>query len=351
MRSLSLLAAAMLAAPMVAQSTAVNAFHVYSNRTSFTSRGFLGGAAGETLQGYPADRYRGIGHKHGVPKKAAVYGFGGIVQDQNRTTAEKYRVIFRRADDTGKPDGTAGGVIARTGELTLPTAPGTGPIAWRLNINLGASGVSTPVKHTFFAGIQLSANARWTSDGQSSHASAYTTPTSTAGDPVRTGAPNHSWQVDAKGAVRNTNPRSWNYELHTRRGAFQIGVLQTATAPGRYGNCGNYPEANIHGLSFRLRDRASANGVAAVFASTSLIGGAPLPFDGHLYINPGTFVLVASGKLSATGELELKPAVFAPGKLKSLKGAGDLVFQGVILNVSKDKRFNIRMMNAQATNL
>ena len=349
MRSLFVLAAAVIAAPTIAQST--NIFSVYTGRTSFTSRGFLGTAAGETLQGYPAERFRGIGHHNGVPKTAAVYGFGGIVQDQDRTTEEKYRLIFRRADDMGKPDATAGGVIARSGVLTLAKATGTGPIAWSLNINLGKDGVSTPVKHSFFAGIQLSANARWTRDGQSSHASAYTTPTSGAGDPVRAKAPNHAWQIDAKGVVRNVNPRSWRYELHTRRGAFQIGVRQRATGAALYGNCGNYPDANIHGLAFRLRDRASANGVGAVFASTALIGGAPLPFDGHLYINPGTFVMVGSGKLSATGTLELRPAAFAPGKLKALVGAGDLAFQGVILNVSKDKRFNIRMMNAQASNL
>lgn len=338
----------LVATPAMAQT--LNVFHVYTDRTSFTSRGFLSGNAGETLQGYPGEQYRGIGDVGTVPKRCKVHALGMITQDQNRGTVEKFAVVFRSAADSGGPDGSAGGVIAKTSKLNLPTLTGSSPVAWSVTVNLGSEGVSVPCKDTFFAGIALDPNSSWTSDGQSTWASAYTNPASTSGDPVRGGAPNHAWQVDAMGAVRNTNPRSWNYNLQTERGAFQIGVLQSATGSGLYGNCGNYPDADVHGLAFRLRDKISADDVAAVFVSTDLIGGMPIPFDGTLWVNPGTFVLVASGKLSATGALELKPAAFGPGKLKDLKGLGNLPFQGVILDVGEG-RLNIRTMNAQATNL
>ena len=338
-----------LAADLAAQPP-VNAFHVYSGRTSFTSRGFLGGAAGETLQGYPAAQFRGIGHLGVVPKESRIHGFAMITQDQNRRTSEAYRIVFRRSDDTGGPNTGKKGLLARTGELKLPTPAGTGSLAYSITINLGADGIGVPGKHTFFAGLELSANSNWTSDGQSSHASAYTTPSSTAGDPVRSGAPSHAWQVDATGATRKTNPRSWHYQLLTERGSFQVGVLQSATGGGLYGNCGSYPDADTHGLAFRLRDAALKDKMAAVFVSTALIGGAPLPFDGHLWINPGTLVLVGSGKLSSTGTLELKPAMLGPGKLKMLKGFGNLAFQAVVENVGSG-RFALRMFNAHASNL
>ena len=45
-----------------------------------------------------------------------------------------------------------------------------------------------------------------------------------------------------------------------------------------------------------------------------------------LWINPGTLVMVGSGKLSATGTLELKPATWGKGKLAGLTGIGDVAF-------------------------
>jgi hypothetical protein len=84
---------------------AVNDFQVYTNRTSFTSRAFLGPTAGEILQGYPVSQYRGIGDSGAIPKECLVYEFSVVAQDQNSTTVEQYSVIFRRAID-GVPDGS-----------------------------------------------------------------------------------------------------------------------------------------------------------------------------------------------------------------------------------------------------
>lgn len=338
-----------LAAALAAQPP-LNAFHVYSDRTSFTSRGFLAAAAGELLQGYPAESFRGIGHTGSLPKESKVYAFGVITQDQDRTTSEAFRIVFRGVDNkTGGPDTGPNGLLARTGVLNLPSGGGTGPAVYSVTVNLGSEGVAVPGNHTFFAGLELAANSKWTADGQSVHASAYTEPSSAAGDPVRSGAPNNAWQVDANGVARMTTPRTWNYRLLTQRGAFQVGVLQSASGDGLYGSCGSYPDAETHGLAFRLRDAAMASKPAAVYVSTALIGGAPLPVDGHLWINPGTLVLVGTGTLDSAGALELKPSTFAPGNLKALKGFGNLAFQAVV-DVGSGS-LDLRMFNAHAANL
>ncbi len=342
--TLLLLAAALAAQPPL------NALHVYTNRTSFTSRGFLAAAAGEVLQGYPAEQFRGIGHTGSLPKDSRIHAFGVITQDQDQQTSEAFRIVFRRVNNgTGGPDTGPNGLLASTGVLNLPTGAGTGPAVWSVTVNLGAEGVAVSGKHTFFAGVELAANSKWTADGQSVHASAYTDPSSATGDPVRADAPNNAWQVDANGEARMVNPRTWNYSLLTQRGAFQVGVLQSASGDGLYGSCGSYPDAETHGLAFRLRDAAMANKTAAVFVSTALTGGAPLPVDGHLWINPGTLLMVGGGTLDANGVLELKPAMFAPGNLKALKGFGNLAFQAVV-DVGTS-RFDLRMFNAHAANL
>jgi hypothetical protein len=338
-----------LATTLVAQPPPLNAFHVYSGSTSFTSRGFLAAAAGEVLQGYPAEQFRGIGHTGAQPKESRIHAFGVITQDQDQQTSEAFRIVFRRVNNkNGGPDTGPNGVLARTGTLNLPTGAGTGPAVYSVTVNLG-EGVVVSGKHTFFAGLELAANSEWTADGQSVHASAYTDPSSATGDPVRSDAPNNAWQVDANGVARMVNPRTWNMTLLTQRGAFQVGALQSASGDGIYGSCGSYPDVATQGLAFRLRDAVSANKAAAVYVSTALTGGVPVPVDGHLWINPGTLVMVGAGTLDSNGDLELKPTAFAPGNLTALKGFGNLAFQAVV-DVGTG-RFDLRMFNAHASNL
>lgn len=329
----------------------VNDFHVYTDRTSFTSRAFLGGDPGETLQGYPEMQYRGIGDTGDLQSRKAclVYGFGLITQDQNATTVETYWVVFRRATLTGEPDGSPDGLITEFGPFNMPTGPDPVPAAWNITINFASSPVSVPCKDSnFYAGIRLSENQAWTADGQSSWASAYTDPASTAGDPVIAGAPSWAYQVDATGATRPTNPRSWNYRLRTERAVFQIGCVQTTD--GLFGSCGNYPDITVQGLAFRVRDELNANAPFAVFVADSLTGGPPIAFDGHLWLNPGGMLMVAQGTLDAAGTIEFVPPGFGPGEMSQYSGFGNLPFQAAILNVGTG-RFPIRTSNAQASHL
>jgi hypothetical protein len=204
----------------------------------------------------------------------------------------------------------------------------------------------------FFAGVGLSANEDWSADGQSIHASAYTAPDSGEGDPVRAGAPNHAYQVDAAGVAAAANPRSWRMWLGTERGAFQIGCIQNGGAP-LFGNCGNYPDVSVHGLGFRIRDEDHAGKTAVLFVSDDLTGGARVKgVDGLFWVSPrhGAMMEVDSGELNANGELILMPELTAPGSdfLLERLGTGILPFTAVIFDENGDP---LRTLNAQAADL
>jgi hypothetical protein len=295
-------------------------------------------------------QYRGIGDtgEFRTRKTCELLGFGMISQDQDATTLETYWIVFRNAAMTGEPDGSPFGLITEIGPFELPLGPNPTPVAWIITTSF-TTAVQVPCKDTnFYAGIRLSENLAWTGDGQSVWGSAYTDPANAAGDPVIAGAPSWAYQVDTSGAVLPTNPRTWNFRLRTERAVFQIGCVQTTD--GLFGSCGNYPDVTVHGLAFRVRDEMNAGGPFAIFVGDSLTGGPPLAFDGHLWLNPGGMMMVATGTLDATGAAEFVPPGFGPGELLQYAGMGNMPFQAAILNIGNG-RFPIRTSNAQASRL
>ena len=243
-------------------------------------------------------------------------------------------------------DGSPGEEIARIGPFQTPA--GTGVAAFTITHDFGTEPVTVPGAETFFAGFALSANANWTADGQSVHIALYTDPASPDGDPCRVGAPNHAWNVHDDGTRAQPSSRTWRFRLYTDRGVFQVGAIQGTT--NLYGMCGNYPDVTTQGLSFRIIDAASPNQMAAVLWSTSLTGGVPGIFDGHLWIAPGQLQVLDTGMLDGNGVAEFTPAATAPGSafLQVLAGTGNLPFQGVILDANNAI---IRTTNAQASDL
>lgn len=318
MRSLLLLATALLASAATAQTTYFDVFGC----TNFTSRGDTGPNAGEILMKMPDTHIQGLGHD-ATGTGTNLVGFQYYMQDQNAATVEQYYLIVR-GDNAGQPDYTGGSggsttppPILRAGPLNSPG--GSGTLAWIVTATLNTPTTLLPLCSTYYHGSEVQA-ANWTADGISWHIGTYyLTNGVSIGDNPAPNAPKLSWNVNYNSQAVTTpgSPRCIRFALGLTSACLNMGNVDP-TAPTTncvvsqnnrsWGAGGMWPQSNIgtreDGLDFRVRDARSANGVYAVFIGADIgCPGIPLPglADGALYLNPGALTTIGSGLLDGSG--------------------------------------------------
>ncbi|MEZ5963444.1 MAG: hypothetical protein R3F56_06315 [Planctomycetota bacterium] len=320
MRSLFLASVSLaLAATATAQSP--NYFGVYSGCTNYTSRGTLGTNAGDNMMQVPSTHYAGIGHD-ATGAGTVLTGFRHVLQDQNSLVTEPYSFIIR-ADNAGQPDASAGGILLQTAPLQSPS--GTGINAWIITATLTTPSTALPLCNTYYQGLNLAANAGWTTDGLSSHICTYYLLGTTQADNPAPNAPNLAWNIDgATMAITQPSARCIRYELMLDAAVLNMGgtdptqigntsncvstLLNAAGNPRTFGAGGMWPEnggGRVDGIDYRVGDFPNQSGLFAVFLGVNIgCPGIPLGSiaSGALYLNPGgAFVQVAGGSLDTTG--------------------------------------------------
>ena len=348
MRKAALIGAVLgLSAMAYAQTPKPNVFKVYDDSTEYTSRGNVGTNEGELLNMVPGKHF-------GFLRIATQMKI--VCQDQNTKTAEKFWVVFRKADKTGQPDitvqnGVDKGIIYQQGPFSI-SGTGTGAAtAWVVTLNL-----SKPVilpDGDFFFGVRIPASPNWANDGFSCHMSGYY-PTSICGEHFRQGIkPKACWGVIFQNGLPNsvgepTGDRMFNFELDVQGATLQpFAVDPAAKCAGKKGKpdlglAGLWPDlvdlekyGYLANLGWRLREVNYASGLGFVFLAQKQL---PLPINlpfGRWYLNPADpFFTVLGGlpvTLSTTGEGDT-PILNPPTAARQMLLGTFLYAQGVAVD-------------------
>ena len=312
----------------------------------------------EVMADVSSSQFRGVGSVDTTT--CQLTGQVYVIQDQDRTTQDFFRIIVRRpvAPD-GLPDGTAAGVIAGSGNIQLPASTGTGAIAWQFT-STWATPVTVPCETGYFVGVVLLAAPAatpadfcyaWTS---SAYAAGATPPTTGTGDNPRTPAPKwHACRVDqpAGTASRTTGQRTLAICGITRAATMNMANVDgSATGLGyiSHGLGGLYPNAaRGDGLTARVEDAGNPGGLVLVFMTGAFFpGGIPIGgASGALWTNPGPLLLMGNGILPAAAPFTTHVPVL-PNNV--LPGGVSVAFFAVTVDLAT---FSVlRLSNAQLVN-
>lgn len=344
----------LLAAPAAAQTA--NFLWIYPTENgaaaTFVNRP-AGGSAAEGLVEFNSAYFRGIGDTSILGDRCEVGGLFHYAADEDTTTVETYDVVLRTQDpNTMQPDPTTAGLIASFTGLSLPTNAAGGRSGWIMTDTFGAP-VAVPCDQTFYAGLNLAANANWpASDGQSIWA-CYKDPVAsggTVGQNPRAGSPDLMWSV--AGAITTLG---WTgmVAVMVDSPVFQVGGIDPnttlngptagATDPS-YGLNGLFPDLippRGDGLTLRVKDTVEPFGVALfTLADTWFPIPMPLGFPGAYRLDLGTTVFLGfAGMSGGIGELP----VVAPGAIPQSLIGTSVYFQGAVFGAS-----GTRLGNGQA---
>jgi len=339
---IALIAAGLASGPVLAQAR-VNLAEIYpaATCTNYTSRGTLGGNAGEILLEWPESHFSGVGHDL-TGNGTILTGFTHVVQDQNAATTSTYSLLLRRAVG-GRPSTDAAGILLQTSSLSLPQ--GTGTIAWIITHDFASPTTVLPTCDTFYMGVSTVA-APWPNDGLSWHMATATTVGGTQGDNPANDprVPNLAWDRVAGSAVATQpTPRTYRFGLRVGAAVLNLGNIDLGWISGcgrlnnftSYGLGGMWPQITgprADGLWCRVRDAASAQGSFVLLSSPLLAcPGIPLPSlaSGALYLYPDRLVPMALGSLGPDGEGTTQVA--SPGTIPTALAGRLLDFQAFTL--------------------
>jgi hypothetical protein len=357
------LAAALFAAPMLAQSNP-NPFIVFPQdpeRQPITAASYVRrpnwNAAGEGFQEVPQNLFRGVGDVGGGLSLA--YGFYHWCADLENSTPELYDVLLRNADVTGTaPDTTPTGIIVQVVGLSTPT--GTGGNSGWIMTDLFATPAVLPQNATWYQGLSMAANPSWPSGSPPDGYSIWAADTLAAGTPATVGengrfsATPVTWNVTPAG---NANRTQWTYIMGTLidQPTLHVGGIDPLSSrtgvlgASSYGMNGLFPDISglprSDGLDLRMQDNALPNGIAVFAASFGWWPGPAIPvgFGGDLYLDATTLVLLGFAlPVGGAATLPLLP----PGSIAPTFIGSELMFQGLWLDPVTGGG---RMTNAQVT--
>jgi hypothetical protein len=332
-----------LALASTAAAQTQNFFGLWPGCTNFTTRGALGGSAGDNLLQIRSSHFSGIAHD-AAGTGTNMTGFRHVLQDQNASTQESYSFIVR-ADNAGAPDCTPTGLLLNTAPVLSPAGAGT--LAWIITGTLATPSTVLPLCATYYIGLALPANANWTADGLSTHMSSYYLLNgSQAGNPAPN-APQLAHNCLNGAPVPITNNRTYRYEVMTLAAVMNL-YNEDPTLVGQTSNCvaptlrdyaagGMWPEnggGRNDGLGCRIDDPLNQGGlfICLLGVHANFCPGLPIGFlaNGGLYLNPALpLVQLASGALAATtgrGEAPIIPPGALPPHIVGNLGRFD--FQG-----------------------
>ncbi|MFQ5503220.1 MAG: hypothetical protein ACE5F1_00305 [Planctomycetota bacterium] len=282
-------------------SVAQNQIEIYPGVTSFTSRGNISRGSGETLQGLHDSHWRGIGDNG---KACAINSLYVVTQDQNASTRETFHWVIRKGTDAAGPTTGKAGEVAVIGPLQTPPSTSTTPAAWGLTANLTTPATLPSCVGHYAFGLRLGPSPKWTSDGQSTHASRQSAAASHAnqGD--------HAWQIIGA-ATTATHPslkRSWRYRVNALPDASptcQVGNILSATGTPKNGMGGMYPNTAAtppNGLVATIRSNGNKSGSSVLLASAARTAGIPVfPGTSRAYVSPVGLLVLGTTTLDAQG--------------------------------------------------
>ncbi len=327
-----------------------------ANSVSFTTRSdALWAQAGEMLLHVPGDMFLGVGDTDstGVGTCAAL-AFWQAGQDQNPSTQETYYIIVRNHDpNTGMPDPTTAGLVARIGPLQMPTLPQTTPASWTVTDNF-AQPILLPCQGGFHFGLELAAAPGWTATDGHSVWTAWYDPSAgnvTLGDHPRAGAPELAFSIVAGSStpLPGTRPSAggatYQMGLWTTGPSLNVGGIDPASAAQNpvgtscYGAGGMYPDVSgvfrSDGLDLRIHDTVNSGGTAFALLSPgpSPFGPAPVPgVIGNLWVNASVLLTVGQSTLNSNGVATIP--VLAPSTVPTSLVGTTLFFQGLTVSAA-----------------
>ncbi|MEZ5964739.1 MAG: hypothetical protein R3F56_12905 [Planctomycetota bacterium] len=305
-----LVAAATLAAPAAAQPPCRE--WLVKGCTNVSSRGTLGSAGGDTLSGKTDED--GVGQDPSGTG-SSLEGFAVTIQDQQSASVEPFSFVLR-ADRSGQPDASAGGLLLQTALVSPPS--GVGTQAWLLTVTFTTASTVLPLCGASYYGLNLPANGAWPNDGLSIHAGTYYQVGNSQGDNPAPNAPNVAWSIPGGtgGNPAQPAPMCQSVGLLVPAAVLIMGNVDP-TLTGSPTNCianqgnrsfgagGRWPRiggGRADGLDCLVR--GPANGFFAVYFGLTMCPGLPLGglATGALYLNPAAIVAVSTGALGATGD-------------------------------------------------
>ncbi|GAB4150171.1 MAG: hypothetical protein Fur0037_18660 [Planctomycetota bacterium] len=207
---------------------------IYNVSTSATSRGSLGGNAGEVIARIDADDYAGWANDPANPAQRLISAITCVVQDQNAVATPETFDVKIYSEDPANPGYplSSSGVVAVAG-VPGPPAPASGTIAAAVRTLAFGTPVPVAVGSDVFVSFAVPA-AAWTSDGLSFHISLGYQPSSTFtvwDEPGPAMQPFHSTNVQpSESYALNYFPATSSFAYSTRR---QIRVdVATGAAAG-----------------------------------------------------------------------------------------------------------------------
>lgn len=328
----TLLTAALVCGSLSAQ----NDFFHYPTATTFTSRGNNGVNAGEILQGYHKESWRGIGMSSATSSKLVM--LAATTQDQSAKTQETYYWVVRKGTDAAGPMLGTNGLLYKSAALKTPPSTSAGAAAFSITHTL-TTAVQIPEDQFVSIGLQLAAAPKWTADGMSCHAASGAT--AGAGSQQK----DHAWQILAKAtkATHTSSMRAFNMGMAVASPVFQVGNV--FSGKNNYGQGGLFPDVSKgQGLALRILAKGDNGQVALVFASGKFfVGKLPVFFGARLFLNPAQ--LVANPFLLGAVATD-KAEVVAAAKIPSFMAKKSVAFQGVLVDL---KKVSLTLTNAVRT--
>jgi hypothetical protein len=366
-----------LCSAAVAQQPSVQGIQIFpasgrasaTNGTSVATRLQFGNAAGEAIAQYPKTHFDGIGDVSlaggSNNPQCALSHIVLYIQDQDRTTADKFGVAMRPAATAGGPNiSNTAAIFYFPNSVTLPTATGSGAISWEVSLQFQSNSVPTPrpipCGGDLFLGAIFNANSKWpATDGLSTWAAFYDPVANkvTSGDAVapRTGVPNLTWQIagSTPTVTQPTIAQVLDYILVSPYAMIQVGARHKAGQSNHgsndgFGAAGLYPSiagganGRQDGLIVRITDNPPGTtptygGIYLLYLSISRGSQLSIPpiqlngLYGSVYLGPiGQFPL-GGGVLSTTGPqttVLVAPPGFIPATVATAKAA--VYFQAAV---------------------
>ncbi len=307
---------------------------IWPGVTNFTSRGNIGVGDGETLQGFHASYWVGIGN---TGPTCALQGLSALSQDQDVATPELFDWVIRDGDDSfgpylnnpNKPE------FLRVVGMSTPPSTGTGPGAFRISTSL-LTPASVPCDAFYAVGLGLPVAPLWPQDGQSTHVS-YGFQGGPATNAQISGAhqEEHGWQVIGTGAAATashpSSGRSWRYQLLVDTPVMQLGNEDAAATALKLGMGGMFPDTPLGtqqwGAGFSYAAGAGDTGTMLLALAQGpglpVLPGTMLWLDFNFILVGGSVTLDVNGQGDAVTLNPIPPTV-----------TGKIFVQGVVLGAS-----------------
>lgn len=306
-----------LTATLGVMAPAQNEIAHHDGTSEFSSRGAQLGAATTLMQRFPADQLCGT---------STIVEIVTTFTDWNTGTPEMATVEIRRNDPTGpptgRPDMTPAGLIATTGSVPVPVAPGTGMAAsarlvFPLVVPLAPGSPVGPAGDLYVAWT-LPASPAWPNDGLAIHISS--SQGGNAGEQMSPNATGYSGVVGQAGLGWQSNPNTGAPPAAMPGdGAFAIGlrfaedVLQpfadnpsvftgstwvpAGTGTGQnpnFGYAGIFPDmmraGGPDGVGVRLRATAPGGSVSQLYVGTGVLSTPIVVLPGFVCVDPSSML-------------------------------------------------------------